>query len=70
MRPPQIWARADNGSDFKPLKLDGFLLDHFNSKQPPTIIRPLHYAKYAAKRATDFIAPEASLIRDAKRRAA
>ena len=70
MRPPQICARADNGSDFKPLTIYGFLSDRSSLKQPPNIIRPLHYAKYAAKRATDFIAPEASLIRDAKRRAA
>jgi len=32
--------------------------------------RQLHYAKHVAKRATDSIAPEPSLIRDAKRRAA
>jgi hypothetical protein len=70
MRPPQICARADNGSDFKPLKIDGFLSGHSNSKQPPNIIRLFHYAKHVAKRATDSIAPEASLIRDAKRRAA
>jgi len=65
MRPPQICARADNGSGFKPLNIDGFLSDHFNY-----IIRPLHYAKHVARRATDSIAPEASLIRDAKRWAA
>jgi hypothetical protein len=70
MRPPQIWARADNGSDFKPLTINGFLSDRSNSKQPPNIIRPLHYAKHVARRATDTIAPEASVIRDAKRREA
>ncbi len=64
MRPPQICARAGNGSDFKPLKINGFLSDRSKSKQPP------HYAKHVARRATDSIAPEASLIRDAKRRAA
>jgi hypothetical protein len=68
MRPPQIWASADNGSDFKPH--NGFLSDRSNSKQPPNIIRPLHYAKHVARRATDSITPEASVIRDAKRRAA
>jgi hypothetical protein len=68
MRPPEILARADNGSE--PLKIDGFLSDRSNSKQPPTIIRPLHYAKHVARRATDSVAPEASVIRDAKRREA
>jgi hypothetical protein len=70
IRPSQMCACADNGSDFKPLKKNDFLSGHSSSKQPPNIIRPLHYAKHVAKRATDSISPEASLIRDAKRRAA
>ena len=48
MRPLQIWARADNGSE--PLKIDGFLSDRSNSKQQPNIICPLHYAKHVANR--------------------
>jgi hypothetical protein len=51
--PPQIWARADNGDDFKPLKIDGDLVERFNARRGPKLIRPLPDAKRIARRAME-----------------
>jgi hypothetical protein len=50
--PPQIWARADNG-DFKPLKIDGGLVERLNVRRGPKLIRPLPYAQCVARRALE-----------------